>query len=144
MRRNAGRFEVKVRNFVFHEAQEKLFALYRASFDGYLAESFKAQVNGLAEGNVFDSMEVAIYEGDDLVAFSLFDLGMSSATSISGIYHPAYARFSLGYWTMLLEIAYAQEQKKLHYYPGYVVPGIDKFDYKLRESAAVPKIRIYF
>ncbi len=132
MRRNFRRFEVKIRRFVFHEEQEDLFAVYRASFDGFLADSFKSQVNGTADGNVFDSMEVAIFDGPDLVAFSLFDQGMSSVTSISGIYHPDYARYSLGYWTMLLEMAYAQEQKKQHYYPGYVVPGIPKFDYKLR------------
>jgi len=132
MRRNSKRFKVEVRRFVFHEEQEKLFALYRAFFDGYLAPSFKEQVNGPAEGNVFDSLEVAIYDGDELVAFSLFDEGMDSTTSISGIYHPAYARYSLGYWTMLLEIAYSLEKKKGYYYPGYVVPGIPKFDYKLR------------
>ncbi len=132
MRRNSRRFKVEVRRFVFHEEQERLFDLYRAFFDGYLAPSFKEQVNGPAEGNVFDSLEVAIYDGDELVAFSLFDEGMNSTTSISGIYHPAYARYSLGYWTMLLEMAYSLEKKKGYYYPGYVVPGIPKFDYKLR------------
>ncbi len=132
MRKNKERFRIEIRPFTFYEEQEILFELYKASFDGVLAESFKHQVNGGSDCNVFDSMEVAIYDDDRLVAFSLFDLGWMSATSISGIYHPDYAAYSLGYYTMLLEIEYALSHGKLFYYPGYVVPGIPKFDYKLR------------
>ncbi len=132
MRRNAQRFRVEIRPFEFYEEQEELFKVYKASFDGSLSNSFKLQVNGGNDVNVFDSKEIAIYDGERLVAFSLFDLGWLSATSISGIYHPDYARYSLGYWTMLLEIEYAQSIGKHFYYPGYVAPGISKFDYKLR------------
>ncbi len=132
MRKNKERFRIEIRPFTFYEEQEALFAVYKASFDGVLAESFKHQVNSGSDLNVFDSMEVAVYDGDRLVAFSMFDLGWMSVTSISGVYHPDYAAYSLGYCTMLLEMEYALAHDKLFYYPGYVVPGISKFDYKLR------------
>ena len=49
-----------------------------------------------------------------------------------GLYDPDYAQYSLGIYTMLCEIQYGIEQRKKYYYPGYVVPGYKKFDYKLR------------
>ena len=67
-----------------------------------------------------------------LIAYSYFDLGSNSAASIIGIYDPKLATFSLGYYTMLLEMQYCIEQGIRYYYPGYLVPGYDRFDYKLR------------
>ena len=82
--------------------------------------------------NIFDTQEVAVYDGERLVAFSFFDLGKNSVASIMGIYDPAYSKYSLGFFTMLMEIAFAQENDFEFYYPGYVVPGYERFDYKLR------------
>ncbi|HHH49965.1 MAG TPA: hypothetical protein ENK52_03190, partial [Saprospiraceae bacterium] len=49
-----------------------------------------------------------------------------------GIYHPDYAQYSLGFYTMLLEIKWSLANDKKYYYPGYVIPGRPRFDYKLR------------
>ena len=48
------------------------------------------------------------------------------------MYDPEYDRYSLGFYTMLLEIEYCMELGLKFYYPGYVVPGYSRFDYKLR------------
>jgi len=80
----------------------------------------------------FDTREVKIFDGDQLVAFSYFALGKAGLYSKQGIYDPDYHRHSLGFFTMLEEIAYAQAQGRKYYYPGYVVPGYDEFDYKKR------------
>ena len=49
-----------------------------------------------------------------------------------GIFDPEYSSYSLGYFTMLEEISFGQKNGFSFYYPGYVVPGYEKFDYKLR------------
>ncbi|MCB9293514.1 MAG: GNAT family N-acetyltransferase [Lewinellaceae bacterium] len=85
---------------------------------------------------VLDTREVEIYDGANLAAFSFFDVGRQSMYSKQGIYDPAYQKYSLGFFTMLVEIGYALERGCEYYYPGYVVPGNQEFDYKHRVSTS--------
>jgi arginine-tRNA-protein transferase len=80
----------------------------------------------------FDTREVLIYDESQLVAFSYFALGREGIYSKQGIYDPDYHRYSLGFFTMLEEIAFAQSLGLKYFYPGYVVPGYEEFDYKKR------------
>ena len=79
----------------------------------------------------FRTMEVAVYEGDKMMAFSLFDCGFKSMASLLCCFDPDFAHFSLGIATMLLEIRYAQENGMMYYYPGYVLDEPTRMDYKL-------------
>ncbi|MCB0579373.1 MAG: arginine-tRNA-protein transferase, partial [Phaeodactylibacter sp.] len=56
--------------------------------------------------------------------------------SIMGIYDPDYNRHSLGFFTMLMEIDFCMQRGMEFFYPGYVVPGYSRFDYKLRIGRA--------
>lgn len=80
----------------------------------------------------FNTYECCVYDGEELVAFSFFDVGAKSAYSKAGIYNPAYANQSLGIYTMYLEMRWLQQAEFDYYYPGYVSPDIPLFDYKLR------------
>lgn len=80
----------------------------------------------------FDTRCVKVYHEGQLIAFSLFNLGEESLYSSQGIYDPDWSRYSLGFFTMLEEIRYAQETGRSYFYPGYVVPGYPEFDYKKR------------
>ena len=71
----------------------------------------------------------------DLVAFSCFDRGSASLASLFGAYEPDRARESLGFATMLLEMAHGAAEGLAYYYPGYCVPGLAPFAYKLRLPA---------
>ncbi len=112
--------------------KEALYQEYKATFDGILAPSLEESLQDGDEMNIYDTYEVNVFEGDRLVGFSFFDVGGDSVASIMGVYHPDYARYSLGFYTILEEIAYAKKSGKRHFYPGYVVPGYEKFNYKLR------------
>lgn len=79
---------------------------------------------------IFNTMECCVYDGDQLVAFSFFDCGKTSAYSKAGIYDPAYRKHSLGIYTMLLEMRWCQTEGMEYYYPGYISPDIPLFDYK--------------
>lgn len=112
--------------------KENLYQLYREDFKGRLAPSLQVSLRDNTSNNIFDTWEICIYDNDKLVAFSIFDLGSNSIQSINAIYHPDYKKHSLGYYTMLAEINFAQQKGFEHYYAGYVVPGYSAFDYKLR------------
>ncbi len=123
-----------------HLTQEKeiLYHRYASHFNGRLSPSLRDSLEDYDEGLVFNTHEITVRKRDtnELVAASYLDLGQKTAASILGIYEPTLKHYSLGYYTMLLEIAYCLEQGHVFYYPGYVVPGYERFDYKLRLGKA--------
>lgn len=132
MNKNSRRFRVEFRKGKIDRQKERLYQRYRRSFAGMLAPSLKDSLQDGDDQNIYNSYEVCVYDEDRLVAFSFFDLGNSSAASILGVYDPDYDRYSLGFYTMLLEVQYCLDHDLSYYYPGYVVPGYARFDYKMR------------
>ena len=134
MRRNASLFEIAWGPRVIDLEREELYQRYAADFDGRLSATITESLEDFGENSIYNTYEVTVREkvSGKLVALSYFDLGDTSAASILGIYDPQLKSFSLGYYTMLLEIQYCLERGFDHYYPGYVVPGYRRFDYKLR------------
>ncbi len=130
--RNRRRFTIVHRKAVFDHEKEALYQLHKKRFNGHVSKSLWRSLMGDSLTNIYDTQEIAIYDDDQLVGCSFFDRGEKALASIMGIYHPDYHRYSLGYYTMLEEMAFGQQHNYTHYYPGYVVPGYDKFDYKLR------------
>ena len=132
IQRNQENFEVKIRQGFISREKEALFQKYREAFNGRLAPNLKDYLLDGEDYNIYNTFEVAVYDDDRLVAFSFFDMGSESAASIIGVYDPDYSKQSLGFFTMLMEIAHCLEKGMDFYYPGYVVPGYQRFDYKLR------------
>lgn len=132
IRKNLERFNIKISQGYISKEKEVLFQKYKRSFDGKLAQNLKEYLLDGEDYNIFNTYEVSIYDGKKLVGFSFFDIGAESVASISGIYDPEYQQHSLGFFTMLMEIQYCLENNLKYYYPGYVVPGYSRFDYKLR------------
>lgn len=132
IRKNNSKFEIKVRKAIFDEEKETLYQLHSKRFEGYIADTLVESLHGEERFNIYNTYEVAIYDGDRLAAVSFFDIGFNSLASIMGLFHPEYSSYSLGMFTMLMEIQFGIEQEKKYYYPGYVVPGYKRFDYKLR------------
>ncbi|MEO1263273.1 MAG: arginine-tRNA-protein transferase [Bacteroidota bacterium] len=126
------RFKVAIKDGKVTAAKEKLYQIYRKGFNGELAPSLMESLQDNSTFNVYNSKSVEVYDGANLIAFSFFDVGATSIASIQGIYHPAYARHSLGFYTMVREIQYGLNRNFEFYYPGYIVPGNERFDYKLR------------
>ena len=129
---NRRKFTVISRKAIFDKEKETLYKIHKKRFEGYVSKSLKASLFGESTLNIYDTYEIAIYDGDRLAAVSFFDRGEETLASIMGMYDPAYSKFSLGYYTMLEEMDYGIKHDYQTYYPGYVVPGYEKFDYKLR------------
>jgi len=132
LKRNSNHFRVLVRKAVFDDEKEILYQRHKSRFEGYIAETLKESLHGEANYNIYDTWEICVYDENRLVAVSFFDIGGNSLASIMGLFDPAYSKYSLGFYTMLLEIMVGHQNKKAFYYPGYVVPGYAHFDYKAR------------
>lgn len=134
-------FSVAVRPFRLMAEYENLYSLYYQSLD-FEASATLAELL-LAEGtahSAFDSAIVEVRDGDLLIAAGVFDEGADSIAGIVNFYHPAYRKYSLGKYLMLLKIDYARQQQKMYYYPGYVVHDYPKFDYKLWACPAATEV----
>lgn len=131
-KKNSQRFRIESGDFKLDEETEALFQKHRVRFEGFVSPSLRESLLDSQNGNIFNTKEFKIYDGDQLIAASFFDLGKNSVASIMGLFDPDYEKHSLGFFTMLLEIQYCQKQDLDFYYPGYVVPRYPNFDYKLR------------
>ena len=131
-RKNRAAFQISVQKAVIDEAKNDLFLRHKKRFKGYKSATLQESLLDQEEHNIYDTYEVTVHDGDLLIAASFFDVGENSATSIMGIFDPAYSKFSLGLFTMLVEIEYGIATGRDLYYPGYFVPKYPVFDYKLR------------
>ncbi len=132
IRNNQLEFHTEVRRAFIDSEKEQLYQKYKASFKGVLAPSLKDSLLDGEDFNIYDTMEVSVYKDKQLIATSFFDQGKDSVASIMGIYDPDYQKNSLGFYTMLMEISFCLKHGLPYYYPGYIVPGYPRFDYKLR------------
>ena len=132
VRVNRGRFRCAFGPARIDEERETLYQRYREDFPAPISPSIQSALMDNESYNLFHTWELAVYDGGSMVALSYFDLGSSSIASILGMYHPAYKAHSLGFFTMLMEIVFGMENGFQYYYPGYVVPGYPRFDYKMR------------
>lgn len=133
LKQNKKKFKTIIRPMLIDDIKEKLYDLQKDKFKGFVIETLdEFMLSGSFFHSVFNTLEVAVYDQDKLVATSLFDIGKKSIASIIALYDPAYQKYSLGTYTMLCEIEYAIEKEKKFYYPGYVFDKPSSFDYKLK------------
>lgn len=132
------RFKVTVQPLEISPEKDALYHAHKYRFKGYLQDNLFSYLNGEEHTQddipVFTTYEVNVFDGDKLIAFSLFDVGETAIASILGVFDINYEKYSLGTFTMLREIEFAQSLAYAHYYPGYVLSETDLFDYKLRLS----------
>ena len=133
LRRVRERYTVTVAPYERRDDQDAVYAAYQAGHPLDIAEEV-AEVLGYQEPVVpFRTHCLRLTDAEGrLAAFSCFDLGHFSAASLFGAYAPEYARESLGFASMLLEMDYGRRLGLEYYYPGYCVPGLAPFAYKLR------------
>ena len=129
---NDSQFRFEIQRVQLTQAKEKLYQKHLERFKGFLFDSLDQFLFAYGKSSVFNTYEITVYDGDKLVAFSLFDIGENSMASLLGIYNTDYSKYSLGIYTMILEIEFAKKKNITYYYPGYVLDNSEEFDYKLR------------
>ncbi|MFN8436497.1 MAG: arginyl-tRNA--protein arginylyltransferase [Cytophagales bacterium] len=128
------RFSIKIKQAEINQEKEDLYAEYRehVSFDPSPSIQHLLFSDGL--NNIFDTLEICIYDYNRLIACGFFDLGEKTIAGISCFYDPDYKKYSLGKYLMLQKMLYAHQQGYEYFYPGYFAPGYPLFDYKLNLS----------
>lgn len=130
------RTEIKKAGISVTEQQETLFQHYRKSISFDVSPTLQELLLGNEIHNRFDTYEVNIFDGDNLIATGFFDLGKEGAAGITCIYHPAYKKHSPGKYLMYLKMEFCEQRQLKYFYPGYIVPGYAPFDYKLEIGKA--------
>ncbi|RZK38048.1 MAG: GNAT family N-acetyltransferase [Hymenobacter sp.] len=139
LRQNA-RFTTTVLPFRLTAEYEALYARYHQSVDFDTAESLEALLLAGAAHSVFNTQLIEVRDGDQLIAAGVFDCGTDSIAGIVNFYDPNYRKYSLGKYLLLLKTEYARQQHLAYYYPGYLVQGYAKFDYKLFACPAATEV----
>jgi arginyl-tRNA--protein-N-Asp/Glu arginylyltransferase len=112
---------------------QELHARYREHIDFDGAPTIQHALfgdEGIDRG-VYETKCISVFHQQKLVAGGYFDVGSDSGTSILHFYDPHYSAHALGKYLILLTIDFLRSQAFTFYYPGYVVAGIAKMDYKL-------------
>ncbi|MFK7757491.1 MAG: hypothetical protein AB8B53_11225 [Flavobacteriales bacterium] len=131
-RRGLDAFKVTIGPVHISAEKERLYALQKPKFQGFIHNTLYDFLYSGFRFSVFDTQEVCVYKDDELVACSYFDLGEKSMASLLGIYDPDYSSYSLGIFTMLMELQYGKDNGYKWYYPGYILNEDKGFEYKLR------------
>jgi len=125
------RFTTEIVPLKINAELEALYALYKTSLSFEPASTVTNWLYDQQLSNVYDSWLVEVRDHGKLVAAGIFDKSKKSIAGILNFYDPSYAKYSPGKYLMLVKICAAKERKMHWYYPGYIVQGYSKFDYKL-------------
>ena len=141
--RQNSHFAVAVRPLPAISAEhEALYARYHASLDFDTAPTLAGLLlgEGSSGHNVFSSYVVEVRDAGRLVAAGVLDRGADSIAGIVNFYDPDYRKYSLGKYLLLQKTEYARREGLACYYPGYLVHGYPKFDYKLFACEAATEV----
>jgi leucyl-tRNA---protein transferase len=119
----------------FSQQKFKLFDLHVQRLHERQPASLASFLNPFSAELPVEGLEWRVYLEKSLVACSFFHLGAETVSGTYCIFDPTYSQFSLGTYTMLLELLHAKELGKKYYYHGYTYNVPSQFDYKLNFNA---------
>lgn len=131
VRKLNSKFTVEIREAYIDDTKELLFERYQnhVSFDP--APNLQQLLYGHGANDIYETLEICIYDGSKLIACGFFDLGSSTSAGISCFYDPDYKKHSLGKYLMYLKMDFSKQRGLDFFYLGYFAPGYPLFDYKL-------------
>lgn len=116
---------------------EELYSRYLGSIDFETAPTCHDYLHEEDQPDPFDTTMVQIRDQGRLIAVGYCDRGSASMMGVLSFYDPAYRGYSLGKYLYLRMIHDAIAQGMRYFYPGSILVGDDKMDYKMftgRES----------
>jgi leucyl-tRNA---protein transferase len=133
IRRKNRDLEVRIQTPQIDKIRTDLFEQHKLRFQENIPESLASFLGDHPEKGPTPCLEFGVYNSAGrLLAASWLDVGAKSVSSIYALFDPKEARRSLGLFTMLEELRYAQENGKQWYYSGYSYDIPSPYDYKKR------------
>ncbi len=86
--------------------------------------------NSFVSGHQDFGYEVLYYDDEKLIAVDLIDILEDGISSIYFYYDPTYSHLSMGKLSLLMQIKFAQQDKKKWIYLGYYVEECPSLNYK--------------
>ncbi|MEZ0609331.1 GNAT family N-acetyltransferase [Fibrella sp. WM1] len=134
------RFSFEAKPFQLTDEIKALHARYRQHIDFDAPVSIEESLYSGPLFTEFDTWGLEIRDQERLIAVGIFDRGNHTIAGIMNVYDPEYRRYSLGKVLMLKKIEFAQQQGLTYYYPGYIVSGMPKFDYKVTAAESATEL----
>lgn len=141
LRKRNRNFRLELEKAAVTDEVEQLYHRYRQGVGFETWPSVSACLLGDACCDHFPGRMWTVRSGEKLIAAGYFDEGATSCAGILNFYDPDFARHSLGLWLYLESVAYVAQCAKRYFYPGYIVIGFPKFDYKL--LAGIERIELF-
>jgi arginine-tRNA-protein transferase len=135
-------FSYEIKPYKITKQLNNLFHLYFLNVNFDMFNSLEAATND-PERKIFDTYVIQIKDGNKLIAAGIFDIGENSIAAIRNIYDPLYSKYSLGKYLMILAYQFCVKNTIKWFYPGYIIKGYPKFDYKLFLDKKATEIYIY-
>jgi len=129
-------FSHKIQPINITPEQNALFEVHKIRFDEGAPNSVHDFISKEPSKVPGKAYELLVFDNEKLVAASYFDLGREAISSIYGMFDPDYGKFSLGIYTMLIEIEYAIKNRYIYYYHGYCYDVSSFYDYKKKFAAS--------
>lgn len=127
-------FKVNFKKEVISQEIEDLFSQYKSSIKFPVSNSVRESLYLNSEIEIgkgaFKTKTIEIRDQDKLIGAGYCDYGITSVAGILNFYHPNYKKYSLGKYLMLLKIEQSIREGKEYFYPGYIVNGNSRYDYK--------------
>lgn len=124
-------FTIHIREAYIDDSKEILFRKYQNHVKFDTAPNLQQLLFGHGSNDIYDTLEVCIYDDAKLIACGFFDLGETTSAGISCFYDPDYKKHSLGKYLMFQKMEFSKKRGLDYFYLGYFAPGYPLFDYKL-------------
>lgn len=124
-------FTSTIKTLELTDELEALYTKYKSAISFDAAASVQYWLFMDQTKNVYNTRMIEVRDENKLIAAGIFDVGCNSMAGIMNFYDPDYKKYSLGKYLILLKIEEAIASGMHWYYPGYIVSGYPKFDYKL-------------
>jgi len=125
---------IEIRRIQITDEAQSLFHIHKQRFTSGVPVSIYEFLSSEPSTVPCVAREIAVYDGDRLVAVSYFDIGEATMSGIYATFDPNDKARGLGTFTMLKEIEFAAESGCEFYYQGYAYEGNSFYDYKKRLS----------
>lgn len=125
-------FRLEIIPFIYSKQYELLYEKYIPCVNGERSKMLIDFLFDYSNNNIFNSYAIHLYDGEILAGAGIFDIGEKSAAGISSFFDPAYKKYSIGKYLIYKKIEFCKQNDFDYFYPGYFVPGIKYFDYKLK------------